>query len=98
MDLVDKYLNEAKFTKLRLKRISPGSYRAEIGRIDVSVYQATNKQYWSSTVTIGDYGDDDYNDGEIIQGQTKAEVIGYIENYIKKNLTSINRTPKKFKV
>jgi hypothetical protein len=95
MDLVDKYLNEATFTKLRLKRDYPGSYSAVIGRIRVSVYQAENKQYWSSTVEIGTYGDDDYSE-EILQGSTKAEVVKDIEKYIKENLNAINRKPKRY--
>ncbi len=95
LENIDKYLGEATFTKLRLKRDYPGSYSAVIGRIRVSVYQAESKQYWSSTVEIGTYGDDDYSE-EIIQGSTKAEVVKYIEKHIKNNLDVINRKPKRY--
>ena len=97
MDLVDKYLNESKFTKLKLKRNSPGNYTADIGRIYVSVWQSESKEFWGAQIQIGDYGDDDYED-ENFHASTKKELIGYLEKYIKKHSDSIKRKPKKFRV
>ena len=89
-----EYITEArpvKFTKLKLKRNGPGSYSADIGRIYVSVWQAESKQFWGAEVTIGKYGDDDFSE-ENMHASSKKELIGYIENHIKKNKDAINRT------
>lgn len=69
--------------KLKLRRISPGNYDAEIGRIYVNAWQAEGKQYWGAEVTIGKYGDKDY-EVETFKAGNKKELIGYIENFIKK--------------
>ena len=78
-DIIDKYLIES---KLRLKRVGPGEYEAKIGNITIDVYN-THKGYWSSTVEVGKYGDSNWQE-QVIQGETKAEVVQYIENFIKK--------------
>jgi len=90
-----RYLNES---NIRLKRIGPGEYDAQMGRIDIRVYQAHGDRrsgYWSSTVTIGEYGDDDFEE-QVFQGSTKAEVVEYISNFVKKKSGAIKRKPKRF--
>ena len=83
--------------KLRLKINSPGNYSGELGRIYVNVWQTENKKYWGAEVTIGDYGDDDY-EVENFHGGTKSELMGYVNHYIKKHSDAIKRKPKKTKV
>ena len=73
-----QYINES---KLRLKKIDKGQYEAQIGNIEIDVYKA--KDYWSSTVTVGKYGDNNWQE-QIFQGNTKAEVMKDIQNYIRK--------------
>lgn len=87
-----QYLNEG---KIRLKRYSPGNYAAEIGRIYVNVWQAESKDFWGAEVTIGEYGDDDFVE-ENIHASTKKELMGYVENYVKKNSAAIKRKPKRY--
>ena len=87
-----RYLTES---KLRLKRNGPGNYYAEMGRIYVSVWQAENKQFWGANVTIGQYGDDDFEDQDF-HASTKNELMGYLNNFVKKNQGAIKRTPKRY--
>jgi hypothetical protein len=68
--------------KLRLKRVRPGRYEATIGRIRVEVYKAELADYWSSTITVGEYGDDDWQE-ESFQADTKGDLIKSIEQFIR---------------
>lgn len=72
-----------KSTVLKLKKSSKGYYTAQIGRIDVQIYKAELADYWSSTITVGKYGDDDWQE-ESIQGSTKKEVVMYVKKFIDK--------------
>lgn len=67
--------------KIRLKKIEAGHYDAKIGNIEISLYKG--KGYWSSTVTVGKYGDNNWQE-QIFQGQTKSEVVRDIETFIRK--------------
>jgi hypothetical protein len=70
------------FEKLRLKRVHAGSYEAQIGNIRVSLYKAETGGYWSSTVEVGKYGDDDWQE-EIFQATIKKDVVKDIEKFIR---------------
>ena len=68
--------------KLKLKKVDIGYYETQIGNTQIEVYRANgSNSYWSSTITIGKYGDDDYKE-ESIQAPTKKELVGYIQNFI----------------
>lgn len=75
-----EYLNEG---RLKLKRVSTGYYEGSIGNIKVDVYKAESGGYWSSTIVVGKYGDDDWQE-ENTQALTKKEVIKDIETFIKR--------------
>lgn len=89
-----QYITEA---KIKLKRHGPGNYYAEVGRIYIDVWQTENKKYWGAEITIGDYGDDDY-ETENFQAITKKDLMMSIETYVKNNSRSINRKPKRTEI
>jgi hypothetical protein len=72
------------FEKLKLKRVSTGSYECNVGRIKVEVYKAELADYWSSTITVGKYGDDDWRE-ESFQAYTKRELVKGIEKFIREH-------------
>ena len=79
-------LNESnsKF-KLKLKRVSNGVYDAKFKNINIDVYKSDTGDYWSSTVVIGKYGDDDWNE-EVFTNYKKKDVIQDIEFFIQQYL------------
>jgi len=72
------------FEKLKLKKVYKGSYEATVGNIKVEIYKAEMGGYWSSTVTVGNYGDDDWKE-ESHQAPSKKELVKDIENFIRKH-------------
>ncbi len=68
--------------KLKLKKHSPGVYSGKVGNIDVQIYRAESGKYWSSTVTVGEYGSSIYQE-ESIQGRSKQELRQDIDKFIK---------------
>jgi hypothetical protein len=71
------------FEKLKLKKVSAGYYEATVGNIQVELYKADGAAYWSSTITVGKYGDDDWSE-ESLQANSKRDLIKDIETFIKR--------------
>jgi hypothetical protein len=71
------------FEKLKLKRVSTGYYEATVGNIHVDLYKAEGADYWSSTVTVGKYGDGDWTE-ESFQAPSKRDLVKDIETFIKR--------------
>jgi hypothetical protein len=70
--------------KLKLKRISTGYYEANVGNIQVEIYKAEGADYWSSTIVVGKYGDDDWQE-ESFQANSKRDLVKDIETFIRKH-------------
>jgi hypothetical protein len=77
---LNNYLNE----KIKLKRIHAGRYEAQAGDIDISVYKAEFGDYWSSTIEVGKYGDDNWKE-ENYQAPTKSALMKDIEKFVREN-------------
>ena len=78
-----KYEEESINEAIRLKRYSPGNYEAQVGNIYIDVWQSENKSYWGAEVTIGKYGDSDYEVQEF-HASTKKDLMKDINNYVKR--------------
>ena len=70
--------------KIRLKKVHAGSYEATIGRVSIRVYKAELADYWSSTIEVGTYGDDDWQE-ESFQANSKRDLVRDIETFIRKH-------------
>lgn len=67
---------------LKLKKAAAGYYSATVGNVEVQLYKADGADYWSSTVVVGDYGSDDWQE-ESFQAPTKRALVKDIEKFIK---------------
>lgn len=70
--------------KVKLKKVHPGRYEAKVGNIEIDVYKAEFGDYWSSTILVGKYGDDDYEE-ESIQAETKRDLMKSIEKFVREH-------------
>ena len=66
---------------IKFKRNCSGIYTAETEYYNVDLYNSYNG-YWGATVTVGNYGDDNYSE-TIISDYTKRDLVKAITSHIK---------------
>ena len=76
---INKKIKKTEVT-LKWKKVSKGFYETKYRNISIDIYNTGNK-YWSSTITVGEYGDVGWEEVSI-QNTTKKDLIKDIKSYI----------------